>query len=68
MILVLSLRALSRCHTVTRRPSEKAITPNTAAVMLEPIQGEGGVIIPPAGYLKKVAEICKKNNVLVHGG
>ena len=43
---------------------EKAITPNTAAVMLEPIQGEGGVIIPPAGYLKMVAEICKKNNVL----
>ncbi|MBI3153364.1 MAG: ornithine--oxo-acid transaminase [Chloroflexi bacterium] len=44
---------------------EKAITPNTAAVMLEPIQGEAGVIIPPAGYLKKVAEICKKNNVLL---
>jgi len=43
---------------------EKAITPNTAAVMLEPIQGEGGVIIPPAGYLKQVADICKKNNVL----
>ncbi|MFN8398385.1 MAG: ornithine--oxo-acid transaminase [Anaerolineales bacterium] len=43
---------------------EKAITPNTAAVMLEPIQGEAGVIIPPAGYLKKVAELCKKNNVL----
>jgi ornithine--oxo-acid transaminase len=43
---------------------EKAITPNTAAVMLEPIQGEAGVIIPPAGYLKKVSEICKKNNVL----
>lgn len=43
---------------------EKAITPNTAAVMLEPIQGEAGVIIPPAGYLKAVAEICKKNNVL----
>ncbi|HRQ24327.1 MAG TPA: ornithine--oxo-acid transaminase [Anaerolineales bacterium] len=43
---------------------EKAITPNTAAVMLEPIQGEAGVIIPPAGYLKKAAEICKKNNVL----
>ncbi len=42
----------------------KAITPNTAAVMLEPIQGEAGVIIPPAGYLKTVAEICKKNNVL----
>ena len=43
---------------------EKAITPNTAAVMLEPIQGEAGVIVPPAGYLKKVAEICKRNNVL----
>ena len=43
---------------------EKAITPNTAAVLLEPIQGEAGVIIPPVGYLKKVAETCKKNNVL----
>jgi ornithine--oxo-acid transaminase len=43
---------------------EKAITPNTAAVLLEPIQGEAGVVIPPAGYLKKVAEICQKNNVL----
>ena len=44
---------------------EKAITPNTAAVLIEPIQGEGGVIIPPTGYLKQVAEICKKNNVLL---
>ncbi len=44
---------------------EKAITPNTAAVMLEPIQGEGGVIIPPEGYLKTVADICKKHNVLL---
>ena len=43
---------------------EKAITPNTAAVLLEPIQGEAGVIIPPPGYLKKVSDICKKNNVL----
>ncbi|KAF0108828.1 MAG: ornithine--oxo-acid transaminase [Anaerolineaceae bacterium] len=42
----------------------KAITPNTAAVLLEPIQGEGGVIIPPKGYLQKVAELCKRNNVL----
>src|SRR5512135_1309078 len=44
---------------------EKAITPNTAAVLLEPIQGEGGVIIPPAGYLRQVADICRKNNVLL---
>ena len=41
-----------------------AITPNTAAVLIEPIQGEGGVIIPPKGYLKEVSELCKKNNVL----
>ncbi len=44
---------------------EQAITANTAAVMLEPIQGEAGVIIPPDGYLSKVAEICKRNNVLL---
>lgn len=44
---------------------EKVITPNTAAILLEPIQGEAGVVIPPAGYLKKVAELCKKNNVLL---
>lgn len=44
---------------------EGVITPNTAAVMLEPIQGEAGVIIPPAGYLKRVAEICKQNRVLL---
>src|SRR6266508_2800522 len=43
---------------------EKAITKNTAAVMLEPIQGEGGVIIPPESYLKQAADLCKKNNVL----
>ena len=41
-----------------------AITPNTAAVMLEPIQGEAGVVIPPEGYLTQVAEMCKENNVL----
>jgi ornithine--oxo-acid transaminase len=41
-----------------------AITPNTAAVMLEPIQGENGVIVPPDGYLRAVAEVCRENNVL----
>jgi len=43
---------------------EAAITPNTAAVMLEPIQGENGVIIPPEGYLCAAAHLCKQNNVL----
>lgn len=42
----------------------KAITPNTAAFIVEPIQGEGGINVPPAGYLKQCAEICKENNVL----
>ncbi|MFZ3151383.1 MAG: ornithine--oxo-acid transaminase [Anaerolineaceae bacterium] len=41
-----------------------AITPNTAAVMLEPIQGENGVIIPPDGYLRRVSKACQENNVL----
>ncbi len=43
---------------------ESAITPNTAAVLLEPIQGEAGVIVPPEGYLRRVAEICRRHNVL----
>ena len=41
-----------------------AITPNTVAFLTEPIQGEGGVNVPPPGYLKRVAEICAANNVL----
>ncbi len=44
---------------------EEAITPNTVAFLVEPIQGEAGVIIPDEGYLKKVREICTKNNVLL---
>jgi len=44
---------------------ERAITPNTVAILMEPVQGEGGIIIPPAGTLKKVREICTKNRVLM---
>src|SRR5512142_1941204 len=42
-----------------------AITPNTCAFLVEPIQGEAGIVIPPKGFLKQAAEICKKNNVLL---
>jgi ornithine--oxo-acid transaminase len=42
-----------------------AITDNTAAVMLEPIQGENGIIIPPKGYLQSVKSLCEENNVLL---
>ena len=44
---------------------ENAITPNTVAFMVEPIQGEAGVIIPPDGYLKAAREICTRNNVVL---
>jgi ornithine--oxo-acid transaminase len=44
---------------------EKAITPHTCAFLVEPIQGEGGIIVPPKDYLRKAQEICKKHNVLL---
>jgi ornithine--oxo-acid transaminase len=44
---------------------EQAINPNTVAFMVEPIQGEAGVIIPPRGYLKKVRKICTDKNILL---
>ncbi|MFO7680243.1 MAG: ornithine--oxo-acid transaminase [Chloroflexota bacterium] len=43
---------------------EAAITPNTVGFMLEPIQGEGGVVLPPDGYLAAAADICARHNVL----
>ncbi|MFD1425623.1 ornithine--oxo-acid transaminase [Kroppenstedtia sanguinis] len=42
----------------------QAITPNTAAFLVEPIQGEAGVIVPPENYLKEAAALCQENNVL----
>lgn len=43
---------------------KSAISPNTAAFLIEPIQGEAGILIPPEGFLKVAADICKENNVL----
>lgn len=43
----------------------RAITPNTVAFLVEPVQGEAGIIVPPAGYLAVVAEICREHNVLL---
>ena len=44
---------------------EAAITPNTVAFLVEPIQGEGGVVLPPEGYLRQVREVCNRHNVLL---
>ena len=43
---------------------ERAITPNTCAILIEPIQGEGGVIVPPDGFLKRAWALCKEHRVL----
>ena len=42
-----------------------AITPNTAAFLVEPVQGEAGIIVPPAGYLAQCAALCRLHNVLL---
>ena len=44
---------------------KKSITPNTAAVMMEPILAEGGIIFPPAGFLAELRKVCSENNVLL---
>ncbi len=44
---------------------EEAVTPNTVAFLIEPIQGEAGVIIPPDGYLRKARELCNSHNIML---
>jgi len=46
------------------RALEQAITPHTAAFLVEPIQGERGIVVPPPGYLAECARICREHNVL----
>ncbi len=43
---------------------KNAVTPNTVAILMEPIQCEAGILIPPSGFLKEVSELCKANNIL----
>lgn len=43
---------------------EEAITPNTVGFLVEPMQGEGGIVLPPTGYLKEAKELCEENDVL----
>nr|WGD85993.1 ornithine--oxo-acid transaminase [Bacillus subtilis] len=52
--------SLRRCGSA----STSTITPNTAAFLFEPIQGEAGIVIPPEGFLQEAAAICKEENVL----
>jgi ornithine--oxo-acid transaminase len=44
---------------------ERAITPQTCAVLIEPIQGEAGIVVPPAGYLEGLRDLCTRNKVLL---
>jgi ornithine--oxo-acid transaminase len=44
---------------------EAAITPHTCAFLIEPIQGEAGIVVPPEGWLKKVRDICTRHNVML---
>ena len=47
------------------RALREAITPNTCAFLVEPIQGEAGIVIPPDGFLREAAATCRRNNVLL---
>ena len=58
------LAASKPCRSGVAKALEAAITPNTAAI-LEPMQGEGGIILPPEGYLAECARICRERNVLL---
>ena len=56
---------LSAWPSATRKHCATRSRPNTCAFLVEPIQGEAGIIVPPAGYLREVAAICREHNVLL---
>jgi ornithine--oxo-acid transaminase len=56
---------LSTIHYGNADALARAITPNTAAFLVEPVQGEGGLIVPPPGYLARCAQICRERRVLL---
>ena len=65
-------RASSRCcpasatpPSATSTPSPKAIDAETVAILVEPIQGEGGINLPPAGYLEGLRELCDQHRLLL---
>ena len=58
-------KARSNRALLKEKSVEDAITDNTVAVLIEPIQGEGGILMPPEGYLKKTRELCDKHRVLL---
>ena len=47
------------------RAMERAITPNTCAILVEPIQGEAGIVVPPEGYLRELRALCDRHNILL---
>ena len=56
--------ASASCRSVTPPALREAITPNTCAFLVEPIQGEAGIIVPPPGYLAEARRICREHDVL----
>ena len=59
------LAGFKRIPYADAKALEKAITPNTVAFLVEPVQGEAGIIVPPNGYLRECKRICREHNVLL---
>src|SRR5438093_1396760 len=60
-----AVTSLGHCHPVVVKAVQQATTPNTCAIFMEPIQGEGGVNVPKPGYLKALRAWCDENDILL---